>query len=102
MREPGPILLAVGPTPDLARRALAENGLVPDGGARLRMVTRFMALRGWRHGTPVVAVETRRWPVVAGWQGQALENTLMTMLGCGRLRLAQESDLEKFRKDAAR
>jgi hypothetical protein len=98
MREPDPIILAVGPTPTLALRALTENGLRPDGGRCLRMVTRFTGLRGWTPGTPVVAVEISRWPVLAGLHGQALENTLMTLIACGRLRLAQEADLARFRE----
>lgn len=101
MRERGPILLAVGPTPDLAKRALTENGLSPDGGWRMRMVTRFTGLRGWSHGTPVVAIEVSRWPQLAGWQGAALESALMAMLGSGRLRLAQDADLAVFREEWA-
>lgn len=70
MRERGPILLAVGPTPDLAKRALTENGLSPDGG----------------------------WPVLAGWQGAALEHVLLAQLAAGRLRLAQDADLKAFKE----
>lgn len=98
MREPDPIILAVGPTPTLALRALTANGLTPDGGRCLRMVTRFTGLRGWKPGTPVVAVETGRWAVLAGQEGAILEHTLMRMLECGRLRIAQEADLARFRE----
>ena len=101
MRDGRPIILAGGPTPALAVRALQAHGLQPDGGLRLRMVTRFTGLRGWSHGTPVVAVETGRWAVLAGWQGEALERTLMALLASGRLRLAQESDLACFREEPA-
>ena len=40
MRENWPVILAVGPTPGLARAALNANGISPDGGQRIRMVTR--------------------------------------------------------------
>ena len=99
MREPGPVILAVGPTPTLARAALEANGLSPDGGRQLRMVTRFTGLRGWSRGMPVVAVEIDRWDVLAGLEGDRLRETLLRMINAGRLRLAQDSDLARFREE---
>lgn len=92
-----PLLLVVAPTPIMARETLVANRLSPDGGQAIRMVTRFTGLRGWRHGMPVIATEVSRWAVLAGFHGQMLEHTLMTMLACGRLRLAQDDDLARAR-----
>lgn len=97
MRETSPMILVVGPTAGLARQALDANGLVPDGGAHFRMVTRYTGLRGWSHGMPVLAVEIDRWGALAGIEGRMLGHALLTLLHCGRLRLAQEADLARFR-----
>lgn len=100
MRETWPVILAVGPTPALAQAALEASGLSPDGGMRIRMVTRFTGLRGWSHGMPVVAYEVDRWAVLAGMEGQMLAHTLLTLINCGRLRLAQEADLARLEDEA--
>lgn len=96
-REAAPHLLVVAPTPILARDTLAGAGLSTDGGWQIRIVTRFMGLRGWRHGMPVLATGTSQWATVAGYQGKMLEHTLLTMIACGRLRVAQDDDLARVR-----
>ena len=92
----GPLVLVVAPTPTMARDTLAAYGLTTDGGEMIRMVTRHTGLRGWHHGMPVLARDVSLWPSL-GYAAHALENTLMTLLACGRLRLAQESDIERVK-----
>jgi len=96
-REAAPHLLVVAPTPTLVRDTLDASGLSTDGGWQIRMVTRFMGLRGWRHGMPVLAIGTSQWATLAGHQGKMLEHTLMTLIACGRLRVAQDADLDAVR-----
>jgi hypothetical protein len=99
MREHLPMILAIGPTPGMARAALEASGLSPDGGMRIRMVTRYTGLRGWSHGMPVVAHEVDRWGELAGMEGRLLAHTLLTLINCGRLRLAQEADLARLKEE---
>jgi len=95
------ILLVVGPTPVLAREALLANGLVPDGGRNLRMVTRVPGLRGWSHGTPVVFTRTDEWAMLAGWDGMQLGDVLFALINSGRLRIAQDEDIAQFKWEIA-
>jgi hypothetical protein len=66
MRETVLVILAIGPTPGLSRAVLEANGLSPDGGWQLRMVTRFTGVRGWSHYIPIVVVEIDRLECAGG------------------------------------
>lgn len=98
MRENSPLVLVVAPTPLMARKTLEAYGLTTDGGTMIRMVTRFTGLRGWHHGMPVLAMDISRWPAL-GYDAHALENALMKMIACGRMRLAQDADIERVRAE---
>ena len=101
MIRPQTIVLAVGPTVLLARRALAERGIAPAAaGLGLRMVTRAPQLRGWSHGTPVAATEIRAWRGF-GREAELLGLCLLAMLGSGRLRMLQDEDVAALLADAA-
>lgn len=99
IRENLPLILAVGPTPLLVKRALAENGIVTDGGRMIRMVTRYHALRGWGRVMPVVAIDIDGWGDTAGYEGHMLRETLLAMIAKGQMRIAQPADLERFRRE---
>ena len=88
------IILAVAPTPSMARQALAGRGLDPVlPGIGLRMVTRCAQLRGWSHGTPVVAERISEWGDLAGHDGEFLAHTLLAQIKAGRLRLLQDNEV---------
>lgn len=98
MRRAGPLVLVVAPTPVLARATLAAYGLTTDGGEMIRMVTRFTGLRGWHHGMPVLATDISQWSRM-DHMSEALRKTLITLLAEGRLRLAQESDIDRVKRE---
>lgn len=93
-RQAERIILAVAPTPSMARQALAGRGLDPVlPGAAVRMATRFWQLRGWSHGTPVVAERISEWAALAGRDGEHLADVLMAQISAGRLRLLQDDEV---------
>jgi hypothetical protein len=100
MRRAPKILLAIGPTVMMARKALTERGLDPEKIDGLRMITRAHGLRGWSHGTPVAAIDIEDW-AATGDIGRELSLCLMAMLGNGRLRLMQDEDVAQLRAEAA-
>lgn len=101
MRENFPLILAVGPSVVLVKRALEENGIATDGGQLIRMVTRHTALRGWSRVMPVVACDVDRWGELAGYDGHMLRETLLRMMAKGQMRIAQDADLERFKREMA-
>jgi hypothetical protein len=102
MRDAPKILLAVAPSAHLAFRAIAEAGLDPGLIDGLRTATKPKQLRGWSHGTPVIAYGAiGDWEVVGGDDGRALGHVLLAMIARGNLRIAGEDDISAFRRAAA-
>jgi hypothetical protein len=100
VRKPPKILLAVGPTVLMARKALTDRGLDPERIDGLRMITRAHCLRGWTHGTPVAAIDIDDWGLT-GDTGAELAACLLALFASGRLRLMQDDDVEQLRAEAA-
>ncbi len=101
MREKTPkILLVVAPTIVEAHRAALDHGIEPLAcRGLLRTVTQAHRLRGWSHGTPVIAGDRASWGRSA--ETLALETALFAYLRTGRLRLAGDADLRELRGEMA-
>ena len=96
------ILLVVAPTPTLGFSALAARGLAPDlPGIALRPVGRALQLRGWSHGTSVVADRISEWAALAGAEGESLAHVLLAQIAAGRLRFLQDDEIAQIRAGEA-
>lgn len=102
MRVRETILLAVGPTVTMQRAALAERGIDPlDPRLSIRPISRATQLRGWSHGTPVVAKDISTWGSVGDRAGEELADCLLNQLRIGRFRLLQDHEVEDLRRELA-
>lgn len=96
MRDRKPkILLVVAPNIVEAHRAAKAYGIDPQACAGLlRTVTQAHRLRGWSHGTPIIATNRATWGRSA--ETLALDTALDAFLRTGRLRLAGDADISEL------
>lgn len=65
---------------------------------QVRVIVSPHALRGWRHGTPVLAGHFSEWQT---GRARQLAEVLLARLGSGALRLAAPADLDGVREASA-
>lgn len=97
MRERKPkILLVVAPNIVEAHKAARAYGIDPVICAGLlRTVTHAHRLRGWSHGTPIIATNRATWG--RSTETLALDTALDAYLRTGRLRLAGDADISELK-----
>lgn len=88
---PSHILLVIAPTLIECRRTADDFGVDPRAFDRLREIRTAHGLRGWRRGTPFIALHRDAWH--RSREGRDLDHVLSAMTLSGRLRIASEHDL---------
>jgi hypothetical protein len=96
MRKAGRVVLAIGPTVEMARNALVARGLDPRlPGLELRYATCRRPPRGWSHGTPIVADTIGEWGLISDEAG-LLADLVLACLASGRFRLLQDDEVRNM------
>lgn len=83
------VLIIAAPSIGEAHKVAVKAGInLPN--EHIRHVRNAYGLRGWRHGTPVLAGDRGHWPA-------EFDDCLMAMIARGQLRIAQDDDLNRAR-----
>lgn len=90
MRDAPFILIVAAPSIVEAHRVACAAGIALPNGA-IRHVRNHYGLRSCSHGTPVLCGERGHWP--AGFS-----DCLTALLGSGRLRIAQDADIQRAKE----
>lgn len=91
--KPSRVLLVVSPTLVQCVQTAKHFGIERVATDSMRSVTDARRLRGWRAGTPFIALDRESWSATK--KGKDLDTVLDILVQQGRLRIAKERDLRE-------